>query len=195
MIFLSDGRVSLQCTDRFSTHMNALAFGALDESLCKLAEFVVCLGESDYQYAAPGGGGSIGAHVRHSLDHIRLFLIGIDNGIIDYDHRERGTDIERCRSTAYDAIAALRNRIATLSDRSLDQDVLVRVMFSGSGAAMETRSTVGRELMFVMSHTIHHNAMIASAARRLGATVPTDFEYAPSTIAHRNKKQCVPSPS
>ena len=55
----------------------------------------------------------------------------------------------------------------------------------------EVETTAGRELAFVLSHTIHHNALIDVMARTLGVPVPDRFGYAPSTIAHLEKAACV----
>ena len=52
-------------------------------------------------------------------------------------------------------------------------------------------SMVGRELLFVLSHTIHHIAMIGVMARAMAATVPQWFGYASSTIAHLQQNVCV----
>jgi hypothetical protein len=49
---------------------------------------------------------------------------------------------------------------------------------------------VGRELAFVLSHTVHHNALIAIMAQTLGVPVPARFGYAPSTIAYLEKAEC-----
>jgi uncharacterized damage-inducible protein DinB len=48
-----------------------------------------------------------------------------------------------------------------------------------------------RELAFVISHTIHHNALIRVMVKLLGADIPSDFGYAPSTIAHQRSRACV----
>ena len=45
-------------------------------------------------------------------------------------------------------------------------------------------STVGRELAYVLSHTIHHNAIIGSMVKALGGVLPERFGYAPSTVRH-----------
>jgi hypothetical protein len=55
----------------------------------------------------------------------------------------------------------------------------------------EVETTVGRELAFVLSHTVNHNALIAVMALTLGVPVPDRFGYAPSTIAHLEEVTCV----
>ena len=51
-------------------------------------------------------------------------------------------------------------------------------------------STHARELAFVFSHTIHHNAIIGTIARAIGVELPSNFGTAPSTIAYRNQSEC-----
>ena len=161
--------------------------------LQELAEAVAAF--SDAQYASsPDGGrtGAIGAHVRHSLDHVCAFLVGIEFGVIDYDRRERGTAIERDRHTAFDAITSIQRSIRRLRTACLDRAVRVRTTLASGDLAIETRSTLTRELAFVLNHTIHHNAMMATATRRQGVSLPKNFGYAPSTIRYRQEQECVP---
>ncbi|NIP97468.1 MAG: hypothetical protein GWO24_30170, partial [Akkermansiaceae bacterium] len=44
---------------------------------------------------------------------------------------------------------------------------------------------LGRELQFLVSHTVHHFAMIGGICRALGVALEDDFGVAPSTIRHR----------
>ena len=50
----------------------------------------------------------------------------------------------------------------------LDVALDVETQVDTEGLALVTTSTIGRELMFVVSHTIHHNALIAQFARDRG---------------------------
>jgi len=63
-------------------------------------------------------------------------------------------------------------------------------MLGSELAPVEVETTVGRELAFVLSHTVHHNALIAVMAKTLGVPVPERFGYAPSTIVHLEKTAC-----
>jgi uncharacterized damage-inducible protein DinB len=57
----------------------------------------------------------------------------------------------------------------------------VEAMLAPGEPTATVRSSVGRELAFVVSHTIHHCAVIALLLRDLGVAVPPRFGYAPST--------------
>ena len=39
-------------------------------------------------------GGSIGEHVRHLLGFVQALLSGLEDGVVDYAKRERGTSVE-----------------------------------------------------------------------------------------------------
>jgi hypothetical protein len=55
---------------------------------------------------------------------------------------------------------------------------------------VHVETTVGREFAFVLSHTVHHNALIAVIAKLLGVQVPERFGYAPSTLAYLEHRRC-----
>jgi uncharacterized damage-inducible protein DinB len=140
---------------------------------------------TDEQYASTGSTvfpSSIGGHVRHSLDHVAALVRGIKCGRIDYDDRERGTPVESSRAAALEAMRGLASRFAWFPGLLLDRRVFTKSRVSGSAPAVEVFSTVGRELDFVASHMVHHNAIIGAIARELGASVPPRFGYPPSTI-------------
>src|SRR5687767_4749402 len=79
--------------------------GPLWATLAQLFDLIESL--SDEQYVRRPVGvveSSIGLHVRHCLDHVRALLASAATGRLDYDVRERGTDIESNRSAALDTI-------------------------------------------------------------------------------------------
>ncbi|MBX3356922.1 MAG: DinB family protein [Phycisphaeraceae bacterium] len=134
--------------------------------------------------------GSLGAHIRHALDHVRALTTGARTGVVDYDHRDRGTTIESSPAAAVVEIRRLHQAILDLARADADDLLNVRVMPSRGGACVEVESTLGRELAFVLSHTIHHNATVRSMAISLGTPVPATFGYAPSTLAHLDSGRC-----
>jgi uncharacterized damage-inducible protein DinB len=159
--------------------------------LRQLASFVESL--TDAQYGRKPVGhvpSSIGGHVRHSLDHLTALLDAAGDGQMSYDHRERGTDVERNRGAALEAIRALEYRLRRLGAIDGTAPMRLSLLLSADGHPVEVMTTLERELAFVLSHTIHHNSLLAVMAGLLGVAVPAQFGYAPSTIAHLEGKAC-----
>ena len=157
--------------------------------LRQLADVIDAMTDEQYCQNPVGAvTGSAGGHVRHSLDHIDSLLAGAKRGELDYDQRRRGTEVETRRSAALDAIERLQARLLD-SPPYPEQRLRLRALVS-SGPPTVMRTSVGRELGFVLSHTVHHNALIAVIAKTLGVPVPDRFGYAPSTIAHLEASAC-----
>ena len=129
----------------------------------------------------PAVSGTIGEHVRHTLDHVGAILSNDGVAPLTYDARERGTPVETDVDEALRQIFRVKSGLERLRGRHMDEPIAVRSQIAASGADVVTWSTVGRELAFVMSHTIHHQALIAVllAWHRIG--VDPRFGLAPST--------------
>ncbi|HTE06714.1 MAG TPA: DinB family protein, partial [Planctomycetota bacterium] len=141
---------------------------------------------------------SIGAHVRHNLDHYRLFLAGLGAGLIDYDARDRHTPVESDRGAAAAAVRALVAGLAALPREALGRTVRVRQQGGGEPGRFDgCESRVDRELLFLQSHAVHHHALIAVLARAQGVAIPESFGMAPSTIEwlRRQAAACAPAAS
>ena len=135
-------------------------------------------------YAArmvPGASGSIGEHVRHVLDHVTAFLGAAAQPVLSYDHRERGTLVEADPGVALRAIMRLHARLEGLSETRLDAPAVVSALVVRGEPPMLMRSTLRRELAFVISHTVHHQALIGVLLAVAGEQTPDGFGLAPST--------------
>ncbi|MFN3165609.1 MAG: DinB family protein [Phycisphaeraceae bacterium] len=165
--------------------------GPLTQLMTQLGDLVRTL-DADLYNARPDSTrcGAIGGHVRHVLDHLVAWLDGLDNGLVNYDDRQRDTDVEHDCVAALHAIKQHTARLAEVSDAQLAERVNVLTSMTHCGALVALPSTHARELAFVFSHTIHHNAIIGTIARALGVTLPDHFGMAPSTIAYRNQGGC-----
>lgn len=126
---------------------------------------------------------SVGAHVRHILDHYTSFLAGLASGYIDYDDRERLKVIELDRLVALELMERTTSELVNL-DRSLASHV-VRVCSHSEHSVIHTRSSVVRELDFLLNHTVHHYAIIGLLCRLHDVTVEPSFGVAPSTLHHQ----------
>ena len=147
----------------------------LDSLLTEVASDVYCA-----RFATEVSG-SIGEHVRHCLDHVSALLAADSSTTLSYDRRQRGTTVETDPAKAVRQILRLKRGIEAWSTRSLDETIRVTSMISPSGAAVTGWSTLARELAFVVSHTIHHQAIIGVLLAIHGHAVPDRFGHSPST--------------
>ncbi|MGE3181910.1 MAG: DinB family protein [Phycisphaerae bacterium] len=187
------GAVAEQCCTRPEDCATIIA--PLRGLMRELSALIGGLSDAQYCSTAPHQRGTIGGHVRHILDHVSTVVRPHEVGGLTYDARERGTDVETSRTVAQQTIHALLESLNKLNSRSGGDAFDLAVQLTRDGAGTLVRTTFARELAFVQSHTVHHNAIIAAIARALGATVPEDFGYAPATLAHEDRTTCAPSPS
>lgn len=136
----------------------------------------------DEQYTLTAGSlfaYGVGSHLRHCLDSYACFLHGLPTGRIDYDRRERAeltAQDRRYASTRIEwTMEVLRETLA--------QHQLKELQVRQDGPHWAT-SSVARELQFLLSHTVHHYALIALILRLQGFNPAAEFGVAPSTLKH-----------
>lgn len=141
-------------------------------------------------YTAPGTGAfssSIGAHIRHNLDHFTSFFDGLERGRIDYEARRRDDGIARSPEHALADIERHLVALEALSDAP-EQHIAVREENdSGNKTLNWLDSSVGRELQFLLGHTVHHHAIIALLLSQHGVPLPVGFGVAPSTQRYERR--------
>ncbi len=136
----------------------------------------------------------IGGHLRHNIDHYSSLLKGCRSGRVDYDERPRDERVENDPDHAVRALNRIAGELGKIESEDMDKDLLVK-MDSGSPESRKSwsKSTIRRELQFLLSHTIHHYALIAVICNLHGIKTPSDFGVAPSTLKHQQTQaQCAP---
>jgi hypothetical protein len=143
-----------------------------------------------YARAADGRGrSSIGSHFRHCLDFFASFLAGVEIGRVDYCARERSEMVARHLPAAAERVERVVSALQALSYADAHAPLFVRAEGAADAAdpAAWTRSSLGRELQALLSHTVHHYAIIATILRLEGIEPGDEFGVAPSTLAHWRK--------
>jgi len=156
----------------------------LDANLALLRqglELLARLSDAAYRDAAPDRS-SVGAQYRHVLDHYRALLDGVAIGRIDYDARRRDPAVETERDAAARDTRAIIDRFATLTSLDPATPVTVIASCSADHPGEPQPSSLGRELHFLVSHTVHHYAIVRLLLDTPGA-VGHEFGVAPSTLA------------
>lgn len=123
---------------------------------------------------------STGAQMRHILEFYECFLDGLPHANIDYDARRRDSSIETSRTAAIHKIDHITRSLTQCNPR----DNIIQVHTE----AASTNSSVTRELLSLVSHTIHHYALIAVAMRLQGLPVDPQFGVAPSTLRYQQQQ-------
>ncbi len=132
----------------------------------------------------------VGKHFRHIIDHYQS-LLNCDMTQINYDERKREERLENDRLYAIQKMDDLINDLESLGNKPDIFDAELRV-YSNEGIDIEiipySISSVRRELQFLISHTVHHYALIAMILKSIGFNLPDDFGVAPSTLNYHNER-------
>ena len=133
---------------------------------------------------------AIGGHMRHCLEHYHSLLRDLSGGQVDYDRRARDLAIETDLEAARDCLNSVGEGLTNLHGVPASTPLQVRMDHGGAEAESGWQaSTLGRELQFLISHTVHHFALIAGLCHCQGLEVEKDFGYAPSTLRHRRQME------
>jgi hypothetical protein len=158
---------------------------ALAHALDALAVLVAAVDDRAYATGlAVGFHSPLGAHVRHCIDHVDALLNGTTSGEIHYDRRERGTAMEADRAIGLVAAADRARQIRAISDACLHSAIVVEAIVAPGSRPMRFDSTVAREVLYVLHHTVHHTALMSALASNLGIPVDPSVGRAPATLAH-----------
>lgn len=152
--------------------------------LCEARELVGRLNIEEFNtYHGNCYHGSIGGHIRHCAQHFESFKNGFHSRTIDYETRERGNLLE---SDPRQATLVISDLAAWFGEKmtEIEENGPIRIVIQ-DGEIID--STIARELQFLVSHTIHHFAIINIMCHSLGVQVNSKFGVAPSTLAYQQE--------
>ncbi len=126
-----------------------------------------------------------GPHLRHVIEHYEALLVREAGCMVDYDRRPRERELESNADLARTRLNALKKRLTGWPDSAMEQALSVHGQWGPSGEFnFATASSMGRELVFVASHAIHHFALLKIRCEQHGIATAPDFGLAPSTVAN-----------
>lgn len=131
---------------------------------------------------------SIGAHMRHIIDHFSALVNGFEQGHVNYNLRTRESQVEQLPKAATEALSNIVHWLNEVNEGLLDRQLSVTTEIDVSHTQSTTcQSTLSRELVFASSHAIHHYALIRIMCSMQNRNIPEFFGYAPATIMHINR--------
>ena len=134
---------------------------------------------------APDYAYPVGAHLRHVIEHYEALILPSEPGVVDYDQRPRDRELATKTAVARLRLRLLLRRLTEWTAASLDAPLRVRGLGGLAGDFhFAVDSSVGRELVFVASHAIHHYALLQPHCTRHGISISAEFGRAPATVAH-----------
>lgn len=163
---------------------------ACRENLSQLAQLVA--GLSPEQYCSRSevlSGSTVGQHVRHIIEFYLCLIKGTNDGIINYDDRERNQEMELFPEVAIEAIDIIVN---FLEGQAIQQIQYLMGNFSKTpGKVITIPTSFQRELAYCLEHAIHHQALIKAGLKDLGLETLIDpgFGIAPATQRHNHNSR------
>tara|TARA_R110002124_G_scaffold165010_1_gene332343 strand:- start:3774 stop:4316 length:543 start_codon:yes stop_codon:yes gene_type:complete len=149
---------------------------------------------SDEEYSFNNGKyfkSGIGRHFRHIIEHYTSLINGYTNKV-NYDDRERDLKLEASREFAISTLRSVIDSIEVFQTKPELIENKIEVM-SNEGVDVEdspwSNSTIRRELQFLVSHTVHHYALIGLILKTMDVSVPENFGVAPSTLKHEQSQK------
>ena len=133
-------------------------------------------------------GSTIGQHTRHIIEFYNCLIdqngIG-DTPTINYARRQRDYRIE---SEPDHALSLVNTICDQLENLHADKKCFLDCTEHGQENLL-IASTIGRELIYNIEHTIHHLAIVKIALKASAPSIdlPEHFGVAPSTIRHRQE--------
>ncbi|MFT7252037.1 MAG: hypothetical protein ACI9FW_001793 [Flavobacterium sp.] len=126
---------------------------------------------------------TIGEHIRHIIEMYQLLLNNYENGVVNYNKRERNLSIQTDIEFAVKCMKAILSKIDKPNKQLIIQHGIKSINYSIS-------TNYERELLFNLEHSIHHQALIKVAVLKIPTIkLSKNFGVAKSTIEY--KKQCV----
>lgn len=129
--------------------------------------------------------GSIGQHTRHIIEFYECFSEGYQKGVVNYDSRRRNPLVETDPTVATNELQHIIQDLEKITGESK-----FTVLAESFGQDLiEVPSSVSREVLYLLEHTIHHMAIIRLLVKSCSPDhdLPKEFGVAYSTLRYREE--------
>lgn len=134
------------------------------------------------------GRSSIGAHMRHVLEFSKILSENDGSGPVDYESRSRNIMLETNPVLAGETFSEITRSLENALDTNGANHIVNIIEMPGFGLPqVEVPSSLGREILFMIEHAIHHFAIIKMSAEQQGYELSKGFGVAPSTQTYESK--------
>ena len=156
---------------------------SLHKTLNELELLLKQLSSDDYISPCKGlSNSTIGEHTRHIIEMFQCLENQYEDGVVNYDKRNRDYRIQTDTGFALQCIEDVKNQLVKENKNLVLQQIV-------DGEELNIDSNYFRELLYNLEHCIHHQALIKVAVLQLEhLQIDADFGVARSTIEYR--KQC-----
>jgi hypothetical protein len=154
--------------------------------LSQLNDLVTQISEEDYAKPSEAlSQGTIGQHLRHTLEFFVCFEMGFGQGVINYDKRGHDKIIERDKFVALAALDRIAAFIQSLNENKRLKLEVGYDLTHEEFICIDTNAT--RELVYNIEHAVHHMAIMKIGIREIASYIklPLDFGIAASTIRYK----------
>ncbi|MCK5674709.1 MAG: hypothetical protein KAH95_15120 [Spirochaetales bacterium] len=128
----------------------------------------------------------VGKHFRHIIDFYDRFIDQFP--LVNYDLRNRDLEIETNKEAAINRINFLSNALLIFElKEGTEKITLYQGDIPNNNNEFIVSSSLGRELRYLIEHTVHHFAIIAMFLKHYGYSVPLGFGVAKSTLDYEAK--------
>ena len=169
----------------------SIVFSAIN-ILNNAKEYLVKIGSQSYaEKQSLLSGSSIGEHTRHFIEFFQCLLSQANDGIcLNYDQRLRNSMIETDPAFAISVIEDIQVELQELPSK-VDIKAFCNIKSKiDEFNSISIPTTIERELLYNIEHTIHHLAIIKIGLSNVdpSLSVSTNFGVSNSTIEFRNQK-------
>jgi uncharacterized glyoxalase superfamily protein PhnB len=159
----------------------------IQKQITDITDILRQLSPSEYaQELSLLNGSSIGKHIRHIIEFYEALFTAQKTKKLCYDHRERKMILEDNLSYTLHFLEEMKEQCILLA-----QNVPLVMEAQYDKYTYEVNTSLHREIIYNIEHTVHHLAIIRIALMACfpDVRIPENFGYAASTIQFQEKIQ------